>query len=50
MLAARLSGSLLPDGILIVDVPVKEAMLGGTVSEQVWNEAIFNTELLYSLN
>ncbi len=47
---ARLSASLLPDGKLIVDVPVEEAMLGGTVSEQVLKEADLPSELSYSLH
>lgn len=38
------------DGTLIVDVPVEEAMLGRTVSEQVFKEADLPSELLYSLN
>jgi len=48
--AARLSASLLADGKLIVDVLVEEAMLGGTVSEQVWKEADLLSELSYRLN
>jgi len=41
---------LAPNGKLIVDVPVEEAMLGGTVLEQVLKEADLPSELLYNRN
>ncbi len=47
---ARLSARLLPDGKLIVGVPVEEAMLDGTGSEQVLKEADLPSELSYSLH
>ena len=39
---------LAPGGKLIVDIPVEEAMLGGSVMEQVLKESGLPSELLYS--
>lgn len=41
---------LAPDGKLIVDVPVEEAILGGTVLERVLEKADLLSELLYKHN
>lgn len=48
--SGEIVGESSSDGTLLVDVPVEEAMLGGTVSEQVLKEADLPSELLYSLN